>query len=109
MDKQKVINFGNKLYNPNGANIQYTEVMEFISEYLQDKMPEKSGEMMKAFISFPDNLKFEALKTAVEYYVKKFGIFTLKRINPLIGGQQFITIKYYYLLFIILCVFFNIR
>ena len=60
MDKQKVIDLGNKLCNPNGANLQYNEVIEFISEYLQDKMPEKAGEMMKAFISFPDNIKSQA-------------------------------------------------
>lgn len=95
MDKQKVIDLGNKLCNPNGANLQYNEVIEFISEYLQDKMPEKAGEMIKTFMSFPDNIKFEALKTAIEYYTKKFGIFTLRKVDPFIGGQQITIIKYY--------------
>ena len=54
-----------------------------------------SGEMMKAFMSFPDNIKFEALKTAIEYYTKKFGIFTLRKVDPFMGGQQITIIKYY--------------
>ena len=58
--------------------------------YISDK-----GEMMKAFISFPDNIKFEALKNAIEYYVRKFGIFTLRKVDPFIGGQQITIIKYY--------------
>lgn len=97
MDKNKIINLANKINaSQNQVQLSLNEVNKFMSEALNETAPSKALDLFSKFNNAPDQAKIALLRMVLEYYIKKFNIQSLIKIdyNGVFGNANTL-IKYY--------------
>jgi hypothetical protein len=101
MDRNKIINLANKInvsQNPiqNQVQLSLNEVNNFMSEALNETAPSKALDLFSKFNNAPDPVKVALLRMVLEYYIRKFNIQSLIKIdyNGVFGNTNTL-IKYY--------------
>lgn len=97
MDRNKVINLANKINaSQNQVQLSLNEVNKFMSEALNETAPSKALDLFSKFNNAPDPAKIALLRIVLEYYIKKFNIQSLIKIdyNGVFGNSNTL-IKYY--------------
>lgn len=97
MDRNKIINLANKINaSQNQVQLSLNEVNKFMSEALNETAPSKALDLFSKFNNAPDHVKIALLRMVLEYYIKKFNIQSLIKIdyNGVFGNTNTL-IKYY--------------
>lgn len=97
MDRNKIINLANKINaSQNQIQLSLNEVNKFMSEALNETAPSKALDLFSKFNNVPDPAKIALLRMVLEYYIKKFNIQSLIKIdyNGVFGNSNTL-IKYY--------------
>lgn len=97
MDRNKIINLANKINaSQNQVQLSLSEVNKFMSEALNETAPSKALDLFSKFNNTPDPAKVVLLRMVLEYYIKKFNIQSLIKIdyNGVFGNTNTL-IKYY--------------
>lgn len=97
MDRNKVVNLANKINaSQNQVQLSLNEVNKFMSEALNETAPSKALDLFSKFNNAPDPAKITLLRMVLEYYIKKFNIQSLIKIdyNGVFGNANTL-IKYY--------------
>lgn len=97
MDRNKIINLANKINaSQNQVQLSLNEVNKFMSEALNETAPSKALDLFSKFNNAPDPAKIVLLRMVLEYYIKKFNIQSLIKIdyNGVFGNSNTL-IKYY--------------
>lgn len=82
MDRNKVINLANKINaSQNQVQLSLNEVNKFMSEALNETAPSKALDLFSKFNNAPDPAKIALLRMVLEYYIKKFNIQSLIKID----------------------------
>jgi hypothetical protein len=82
MDRNKIINLANKINaSQNQVQLSLNEVNKFMSEALNETAPSKALDLFSKFNNAPDPAKIVLLRMVLEYYIKKFNIQSLIKID----------------------------
>ena len=82
MDRNKVVNLANKINaSQNQVQLSLNEVNKFMSEALNEAVPSKALDLFSKFNNAPDPAKVALLRMVLEYYIKKFNIQSLIKID----------------------------
>lgn len=97
MDRNKVVNLANKINaSQNQVQLSLNEVNKFMSEALNETAPSKALDLFSKFNNAPDPAKVVLLRMVLDYYIRKFNIQSLIKIdcNGVFGNTNTL-IKYY--------------